>query len=417
MTINKIINEDSRYILEHLPNEKIVTTTITSPPYFDMKDYGHEDQIGFGQSYNDYLKDLQNAFKQIHTITKDDGTLWIIIDTFKKDGQVIPLPFDLSAKLTESGWLLQDIIIWKKDKTVPWSANGFVQRKFEYILFFSKSKKFNYYKDRVRIYDTSHLKKWWVKYPERYNPKGKALDEVWEYPIPIQGSWGKKYIKHFCPLPTDMVGNMIQLTSNENEIIFDPFSGSGSVLSQASFMKRQYLGFELNSSYIEMFKNYLEKMNSKGQKKYELFTENKNQYEFEEIIINLRALKYAKVLLARIKKLIGKNDILIKVDILGESSIKHKIRKVQYSIIGETNREELNTLFDEIKIKPPLSKFGIEPHIEYFSNLVDISDTLLYAYTETNTHCTLGQIDIKKLSKKVKILSSIKVELNENDYD
>ena len=203
---NIIYTEDARTILDHIPKKEMVTATITSPPYFDMKDYGGEDQIGFGQSYEEYLFDLQTVFQNVFQITKENGTLWIVIDTFKKEGQVVPLPFDLVSKLLEVGWLLQDIIIWKKDKTVPWSTKGFMQRKFEYILFFSKTTSFKYNKDQVRIYDTSHLKKWWVKYPERYNPRGKALDEVWEYPIPTQGSWGEKYVKHFCPLPTDMVG-------------------------------------------------------------------------------------------------------------------------------------------------------------------------------------------------------------------
>jgi DNA methylase. len=187
--INKIFNIDSRNIIDVLGDSVRIKSTITSPPYFDMKDYGSENQIGFGQNYQNYLEDLKQIFSNIYKITDDDGSLWIIIDSFKRDNQVVTLPFDLSNKLKETGWLLQDIIIWKKDKTVPWSNNGFVQRKFEYILFFTKTKNFKYNKDKVRNYDTDQLKKWWVKYPERYNPKGKALDEIWEFPIPVQGSW------------------------------------------------------------------------------------------------------------------------------------------------------------------------------------------------------------------------------------
>ena len=190
-----------------------IQTTITSPPYFDMKDYGVEGQIGFGQKYEEYLNDLKSIFNYVFDYTKEDGTLWIIIDTFKRDNAVVTLPFDLVQKLKEVGWLLQEIIIWKKDKTVPWSSNGFMQRKFEYILFFSKYSSYKANKDNVRIYDTSQLKRWWVKYPERYNPKGKALDEIWEFPIPVQGSWGNEYIRHFCPLPKEMVATMISIRS------------------------------------------------------------------------------------------------------------------------------------------------------------------------------------------------------------
>lgn len=110
---NVIHHQDARAINDVI-NQKIVSTTITSPPYFDMKDYGSENQIGYGQSYSEYLKDLKKVFLAIYNITKDNGTLWIIIDSFKKDGRVIPLPFDLERELTSIGWMLQDIIIWKK---------------------------------------------------------------------------------------------------------------------------------------------------------------------------------------------------------------------------------------------------------------------------------------------------------------
>jgi len=416
--LNKIYNEDAREILKFIDNN-VITSTITSPPYFDMKDYDSSNQIGIRQTYDDYLRDLQIVFKNIQKITKDDGTLWIIIDTFKKNGQVIPLPFDLVSKLAEIGWLLQDIIIWKKDKTVPWSRNGFVQRKFEYILFLSKSRSFKYYKDRVRIYDTSHLKKWWVKYPERYNPKGKALDEIWEYPIPTQGSWGEKYIKHFCPLPTDMVGTMVQLSTDEGDIIMDPFAGSGSVLAQAAYMKRKYIGFELNESYIEMFKNYLKSTFKRGIKKYELFNSNKDQNSFENTILNLRALKFAKIIRKNLKVLLDKKDFIIYVEIVNKSKLQYKLIKVKYIFIGNISKNQLDKTLTELISKYPLSKFGIEPIFEYQEHLSEdiISTNKLYGYTDTNTYCTFKELDYKILDSKVKIISSIKVQLNENDYE
>jgi DNA modification methylase len=284
-----------------------------------MKDYNADNQIGFGQSYENYLYDIQIVFEGIFERTKINGTLWVIIDTFKRSNQVITLPFDVSNKLKEIGWLLQDIIIWKKDKTVPWSTNGFMQRKFEYILFFSKSTNFKTNKNSVRVYDTNHLKRWWVKYPERYNPKGKALDEIWEFPIPIQGSWGNKYIRHFCPLPESMVATMIQISSDENDIILDPFAGTGTVLSQSAYMKRNYVGIELNSEYVRMFENYLDKTFKEKRKEYNLYKRNEGQEHFEKNIINLRILKYARLLITKIEKDLSQKDFKILVEIKGES--------------------------------------------------------------------------------------------------
>ena len=101
-TLNIIHNIDSRNIRSILSNNLKIQTTITSPPYYDMKDYGVINQIGFGQTYEDYLNDLQDVFREILEKTNDDGTLWIIIDTFKRNHSVVPLPFDLANKLKDS---------------------------------------------------------------------------------------------------------------------------------------------------------------------------------------------------------------------------------------------------------------------------------------------------------------------------
>ncbi len=411
--LNTIYNTDARNILDIIPSDTKVSTTITSPPYYDMKDYDSDNQVGYGQTYSEYLNDLQSIFKSVLKITEENGTLWIIIDTFKRNNQVVTLPFDLSDKLKEIGWLLQDVIIWKKDKTVPWSTNGFIQKKFEYILFFSKSIDYKSNKDSVRVYDTSQLKKWWVKYPERYNPKGKALDEVWEFPIPTQGSWGEEYIRHFCPLPQSMVATMIQISTDENDNILDPFAGSGTVLSQSAYMKRNYIGFELNKKYISMFKEYLEKTFSKYRNEYELFSQNKDQGDFEKRILNLRSLKFARVLINNIEKNTKLGNFKIFVTPKNTSKIKHKLLRVDYQIIGKIDEE---IFLDKVKVltnKPPLSKFGIEPTFK-FSDSKKFNNKKHFGYTKTNTYSFVKNSDIN--SPKIRVISEISVDLNENDY-
>lgn len=413
-TLNKIYNDDSRNILNVVDNSIRIKSTITSPPYFDMKDYGSENQVGFGQTYMDYLEDLKQIFENIYQITDNDGSLWIIIDTFKRENQVVTLPFDLSNKLKESGWLLQDIIIWKKDKTVPWSNNGFVQRKFEYILFFSKSEKFKYNKDRVRNFDTDQLKKWWVKYPERYNPKGKALDEIWEFSIPVQGSWGNQYIRHFCPLPKEMVATMIEISTDKNDVILDPFAGSGSVLFQSSVMYRNYVGFELNSSYIEMFNNYNTKTFKKARKEYDLLQHITNQEDFKNRILGLRALKYARVLITEIDKLKEFESFKIFTKIKEESQIKNKLIVVEYTIIGNIERNsDLMDILNTLSNKPPLSKYGIEP-LFIFSENMKLNKIKHFGYTKSNTYSFQKNVNLN--SSVVRVISDICVDLNENDY-
>lgn len=410
--MNKVYNGDSRCLLEILPEGVQVQTTITSPPYFDMKDYGVEGQVGFGQKYEEYLEDLKEIFAQIYTVTKDDGTLWIVIDTFKRDHAVVTLPFDLVQKLNSVGWKLQEIIIWKKDKTVPWSSKGFMQRKFEYVLFFSKQNNYKTNKDQVRIYDTQQLKKWWVKYPERYNPKGKALDEIWEFPIPVQGSWGTEYIRHFCPLPKEMVATMISISTDEEDVVFDPFAGSGAVMSQSAYMKRTYLGIEINPQYINMFEAYLKSTIESGKKEYYSYMNTMDQVAFEITIQNLRALKYGRILLNNIEKDYGINDLKIYVQ-RTESSISSKI-KVEYTFIGRQLDDEFYRMISTYTNRPPLSKYGIIPT---FKCGIDLSmlNIEIYMYSKTNSHSYLR--DCNYMDSKVKIISPIKVDLYEKDFE
>jgi DNA modification methylase len=373
-----------------------------------MKDYGTENQIGFGQSYEEYLHDIKSVFEQVYQYTKEDGTLWIIIDTFKRNDSIVLLPFDVASKLQESGWLLQDIIIWKKDKTVPWSNNGFTQRKFEYVLFFSKSPKFKNNKDKVRVFDTRQLKKWWIKYPERYNPRGKALDEIWDYPIPVQGSWGTQYIRHFCPLPQDMVSNMIQISTDEGDIVFDPFAGSGTVLSQSAYMDRPYMGAELNSGYIEQFNSYLKETLEIGKANYEKMLRNEGQTEFEQTILNLRALKYGRMLVKTIQE---KLHLYSKV-------LVERIRQndcqsiVKFSIIG-VSKEFAEDIIKQAMSKAPLSKYEISPMITYQDAI--IGDDHWYCYSITNSHSYMRNVAYN--DPRVRVLSPIKVDLSEKDYD
>lgn len=406
--MNKIFNIDSRQISEVLPKDVKIQTTISSPPYFDMKDYGTGNQIGFGQSYEEYLRDIKSVFEQVYQFTKKDGTLWIIIDTFKRNDSIVLLPFDLAAKLQESGWLLQDIIIWKKDKTVPWSNNGFTQRKFEYVLFFSKSPKYKCNKDRVRVFDTRQLKKWWIKYPERYNPRGKALDEIWEYPIPVQGSWGKQYIRHFCPLPQDMVSNMIQISTDEGDIVFDPFAGSGTVLSQSAYMNRPYLGFELNSSYIEKFNAYLAETIVNGKANYDKMLKGRKQMDFEEQILNLRALKYGRMLVKTIQE-----DLQIKTKVLVERIRQEGSQSVVRFSFAGISKDKVEDVIVKAIARSPLSKYEISPEFYYLDVLCVGKEW--YGYSITNSYSYIRNVSYD--DPRVRVVSPIKVDLVEKDYD
>ena len=398
-----------------ISNSPFVDVTITSPPYFDMKDYGYPEQIGFGQKYDDYLNDLRKVFKGIYELTKDTGSLWVIIDTFRKAGAVVPLPFDFVHKISDIGWKLQEVIIWEKDKTVPWVHQGQMRNMFEYILVFAKNEKYKFHLDRIRQWD--NLKKWWVKYPERYNPNGKAPEAIWHFPIPVQGSWGQNYIRHFCPLPEDMIAQIIKLTTDEGDVVLDPFAGSGAVLSQAAYMYRKYIGTELNQDYIAMFERYLAKTKTLKRKKYR--QEQKiswSQNSFSDIIINLRALKFARVLYKKITNTQKNNikHIFVSLPALNDDGKAH----VSYHFISNNtcSSEELQNEINTLISKPPLSKFGIIPTFIWKLEVKDINKTPLFGYTKTSTHKFVEEIPCQN-SPHSFIISPIKVDLNEEDYE
>ena len=408
---SQIFNKDSRKLSKVLPSGQMIQTTISSPPYYDMKDYGPDGQVGFGQTYSDYLDDITDIFKQVLEHTVDDGTLWIIVDTFKRDNGLVLLPYDIADRLKETGWILQNIIIWKKDKTVPWATGGFVQRKFEYILFFSKNTKYKSYGDRTRVYDKDKLKNWWIKYPERYNPKGRALDEIWEFPIPVQGSWGNEYIRHFCPLPKEMVATMISLSTDEGDLVFDPFSGTGTVPAQAAYMKRKYIGFELNSEYVKQCNQYIEKTLREGQEDYTKSLDMSGQSNFETEIVNLRALKFGRVLLRKIEEYINyKQRFKMYV---GRPVSKDGMIMVKFVIIGVTDEDYVGTFVEEVIHKAPLSKFGIDADILFSKNFPSIACNE-YFYSRTNSYSFLR--NVKREDNSVAVISPICVDLKVSDY-
>lgn len=407
---SNIFNYDSRRLSEVLPEGQIIQTTISSPPYYDMKDYGVAEQVGFGQTYEDYLNDITDIFKQVLEHTVDDGTLWIVVDTFKRENGLILLPADISERLKSVGWKLQNIIIWKKDKTVPWSSGGFVQRKFEYVLFFSKGAKYKSYSDRARVFDKAKLKAWWIKYPERYNPKGRALDEIWEFPIPVQGSWGNEYIRHFCPLPKEMVATMISLSTDENDVVFDPFSGTGAVLSQAAYMNRKYIGIELNPEYVALCKQYLKKTIKEGKEEYKKSLVQTGQEKFESEIIDLRALKFGRLLLKKIEAEYGEfGRFIIYVDC---PVLDGNVIRVNYIVIGRADDSVKNYIKDTIN-KAPFSKFGIESNISY-KNSLPIEKRKEFFYSRTNSYSF--QRNKKRDCETVAIISPICVDYRESDY-
>jgi len=374
-----LINADSRHLADHLSyfdtdylDENLVDVTITSPPYADMKNYGYSSdaQIGLEDNYGEYLSELQDIFAQVYDITKPNGSLWVVINTFKKDGKMTQLPSDIARVCqqlkgipncpncssenqvvplvpqatgrqyacrscgqistgAETSWLLQDIIVWDKTRALPYSETRF-RNVFEYVLCFSKQPDFRFDLDSVRVTDHSKFKSWWVDYPERYHPKGIVPANIWSMTTPSQGAFGDGVLDHPAPFPPALVERIVNLTTSEGNVVFDPFAGSGTVLAQAEAMNRRPIGFELSSDYCETYEaikqHFAEQWTAPDGASH-----TDRQIELSQTIGRLRQVKQVRELLRRLADAQGASEP-INLDI--ESAI-HIEEAFEFDAIGD----------------------------------------------------------------------------------
>ncbi len=376
---NRVYLGDARQLAPRLADRSI-TVTLTSPPYWSLKDYGARNQIGRGQSYQDYMRDLASIFTHVYRATRDTGSLWVVLDTFKIAGRAKLLPFEFSSVLEEeSGWILQDVIIWDKGKTLPWSGTGRLRNQFEYLLAFSKNKKFKYEIDRLKEID---LKEWWVRYPERYNPSGKVPSNIWSVPIPVQGCWSTNGLRHACPFPLSLVEKVLLLTTDAStdQVVFDPFAGSGIVLALAEQMGRGYLGFEVNSTFISMYRSKVRtyvssEWNSRSHARRTLEGRRK---ALQQQILRLRITKYPLALFKRLRKQMGSASPIVRGILAISPSVPafpidqtkvHHLTSLRVFLIVDSvsNRTTLTRALDHLITVRPLSKFGIAADVSFLT--------------------------------------------------
>ncbi len=254
----EIIVGDSRKVLATLP-EKIVQTCITSPPYWGLRDYGIEGQIGAENTIDAFLSDLVAIFREVRRVLRDDGTLWLNLgDSFTSGGRtwrdadaknkgramsyrpptpeglkpkdLIGIPWRLALALQADGWYLRSDIIWHKPNCQPESVKDRPTRSHEYVFLFSKSEKYFYEHEaiRERVADGSAM---------------KNRRSVWA--INTEGFPGN----HFAVFPTELVRICMLAGTPAGSLVLDPFLGSGTVGQVAVEQGRRFVGVELSEEY------------------------------------------------------------------------------------------------------------------------------------------------------------------------
>ena len=247
-TIHKIINGDSRQMSE-LKNCS-VHLIITSPPYWQLKDYGDENQIGFNDSYEDYINNLNLVWAECFRVLHDGCRLCINIgDQFARSVyygryKVIPIHSEIIKFCEAIGFDFMGQIIWQKQTTMntsgggavmgsfPHPRNGIVKLDFEYILLFKKQGNA-------------------PKPTQEQKENAVMTNEEWN--TYFNGHWyfnGAKQDKHLAMFPEELPNRLIKMFSFPNETVLDPFLGSGTTSLAAKKLNRNSVGYEINPEFI-----------------------------------------------------------------------------------------------------------------------------------------------------------------------
>ena len=287
---------DCRDIMRRWASEGVkAQTCVTSPPYYGLRDYGRDGQIGLEETPEEYIAAMVDVFRCVRDVLADDGTVWLNIgDSYynyrpgkgqalvkqsvanndqdlpqtcarrgnKLDGlkekDLIGIPWMLAFALRGDGWYLRQDIIWHKPNPMPESVQDRCTKSHEYIFLLSKSQK--YYFDYQSIREDGVIPAGTLAAKgsaERQNQKGvnarppeykeydgmKNKRSVWTITTkPYEGA-------HFAVFPSDLIEPCILAGAPVGGIVLDPFMGSGTTAQVAQNLGRQYIGCELNTDY------------------------------------------------------------------------------------------------------------------------------------------------------------------------
>jgi len=280
-TIHKIINGDSRKMNEL--RDRSVHLIITSPPYWQLKDYGTDNQIGFNDSYENYINNLNLVWSECHRVLHEGCRLCINIgDQFARSVyygryKVIPIHSEIIRFCETIGFDFMGQIIWQKATTMnttgggavmgsfPHPRNGIVKLDFEYILLFKKQG--NAPKPTVEQKENSAM-----------------TNEEWN--TYFNGHWyfnGAKQDKHLAMFPEELPVRLIKMFSFPNEIILDPFLGSGTTSLVAKKLNRNSVGYEINPEYIPIIKERIGGNDTFMQVETEFIKQSETKIDFEKL--------------------------------------------------------------------------------------------------------------------------------------
>ena len=242
--LDHLFHGDVKCLLKSLPDE-CVDLVVSSPPYNLGKEYEAK------KSLDIYLEEQSEILHECTRILKQTGSIFWQVGAFSDRGLIIPLDIRFFPILEECGLLPRNRIIWVRQHGVH------ARRKFscrhETILWFTKSNDYIFNLDPVRVPQKYQNKKHYRG--ERWgelscNPKGKNPGDIWVFRN-VKHNHEEQTI-HPCQFPEDLVARIILATTNENQIVFDPFMGVGTIAVVARDNSRHFIGAEIDSRYYSV---------------------------------------------------------------------------------------------------------------------------------------------------------------------
>lgn len=248
--------------------DETVQCIFSSPPYYMKRQYNGKDELGLESTVEEYLNNLSDHLHDCYRVLKPSGSFFLNMgDSFvEKDLQLIPMR--LVMKLKEQGWILRSDIIWKKSNFKPSSVKDIFSPSYEHIFHLVKSKKY-LFNDEVHLPVISPKKVTFMIHrneygnvPHKMSPGYPVSDEknigdYWDQDVLKTATFSTKFknvsadFDHEAPFPPEIVLIPILQTTNENDIVLDPFSGSGTTGVVALQLNRKYIGFDVNPNYVE----------------------------------------------------------------------------------------------------------------------------------------------------------------------
>lgn len=221
---------------------------MTSPPYWNLKDYGHRGQIG-SETYDEYLDQMNLVWDECYRVAKPDAVFVLNVGNRRHNKAYLPIGLDIYSRMRR--WVLWDTLIWYIPNALPQPAS-YIERlfdnKYEFLFVFTKDggkSNYKFHKPRVpNKYRDADPRK------HKMNGKGRCLGNIVRIPA-YRPPNVKSMNYHMASYPEELVSLMLYTMTDEGDVVLDPFLGSGTTLKVAAAMRRRGVGVELNADFAD----------------------------------------------------------------------------------------------------------------------------------------------------------------------